>query len=233
MIYCSFLFIGHSRENTMNRIFYLLILNLLVSIGYAKEQKQNITHYLFPEFTNGVVMMKAGAMKVALLNYNALTEEMIFENNGVRLAVALVESIDTIFISDRKFFPLNGKFVELLYHSKYDLYAEHKCNIKDPGKPAGYGTSSQTGATSTFSSFFSGNRVYDMKLPEAYEINPYTIYWLKKDDKLIKFVSIRQLLKFFEDKSSQFKKFVKENDVSYDDQESLIKLVAFLESNSK
>lgn len=215
----------------MKRMFYLLILSLLVFVGYSQEKKQNITHYLFPEFTKGVVLMKTGVTKEALLNYNALTEEMIFENSGVRLAIAQIEKIDTIFINSRKFFPVNGKFFELLYHSKYDLYTEHKCNIKDPGKPSGYGGSSQTSATSTYSSFFSGGRVYDMKLPESVETNPFTICWLKKDGVLMKFISLRQLSKIFGEKSSQFKKYTKEHDVSYDNQESLIGLIRFLELN--
>ena len=215
----------------MKHAFYLLIFSLFASSGYPQEKKQNITHYLFPEFTQGVVLMKTGIKNEVLLNYNALTEEMIFESNGVKLALALVENIDTIFIKDRKFFLLKGKFVELLCHSKYDLYAEHKCSIKDPGKPAGYGTSSQTAATSTYSSFFSGNRVYDMKLPEAYETNPFTVYWLNKDNALVKFVSLRQLAKIFEDKSGPFKKYVKENHVSYNDPESMAGLIRFLGSN--
>lgn len=212
-------------------MYFLLILSLLFSVGHSQDKKQNITHYLFPEFTKGVVLMKTGVTKEALLNYNALTEEMIFENSGVRLAVAQIEKIDTIFINDRKFFPVNGKFFELLYHSKYDLYAEHKCNIKDPGKPSGYGGSSQTSATSTYSSYFSGSRVYDMKLPESVETNPFTICWLKKDGVLITFISLRQLSKFFEEKSNQFKTYVKENNVSYDNQESLIGLIRFLSTN--
>jgi hypothetical protein len=215
----------------MKRIFYLLILSLLFSVGYSQEKQPNLTHYLFPEFTKGVVLMKTGVTTEALLNYNALTEEMIFENSGVRLAVAQMEKIDTIIISGRKFFPVNGKFFELLLHSKYDLYAEHKCNIKDPGKPSGYGGSSQTSATSTYSSYFSGGRVYDMKLPESVETNPFTICWIKKDGVLMKFISIRQLSKFFEEKSSKFKTYVKERKVTYDDQESLIGLIRFLSSN--
>lgn len=215
----------------MKHVFYLLIFSLFASSGYSQEKKRNITHYLFPEFTQGVVLMKTGVKNEALLNYNALTEEMIFENNGVKLALALVENIDTIFINDRKFFLLKGKFVELLCHSKYDLYAEHKCSIKDPGKPAGYGTSSQTAATSTYSSFFSGDRVYDMKLPEAYETNPSTVYWLNKDNSLVKFISLRQLAKVFEDKENIFKEYLKKHNVKFDNQESLIKLIKFLETN--
>jgi len=215
----------------MKRIFYLLILSLLVSAANSQEQSIGITHYLFPEFTKGVVLMKTGVKNEALLNFNSLTEEMIFENRGVKLALGQLEQIDTVYISGRKFFPLNGKFIELILHSTYDLYAEHKCKVKDPGKPSGYGGSSQTAATTTYSTFFSGSQVYDMKLPESVETNPYTFYWLKKDGELIKFISLRQLSKIFEDKSNLFKKFTKEHHVSLDDQQSIIDLIRFLGSN--
>jgi len=215
----------------MKRMFYLLILSLLFFDGYSQEKMQNITHYLFPEFTKGVVLMKTGVKNESLLNFNSLTEEMIFENKGIKLAISNIEKIDTIYIKGRKFFPLNGKFLELILHSKYDLYAEHKCSIKDPGKPAAYGGTSQTSATTTYSTFFSGSQVYDMKLPESFETKPYSLYWLNKNGELIKFFSLRQLSKVFGEKSIQFKKYTKENDVSYDDPESLVGLIRFLESN--
>lgn len=218
----------------MKRVFYLLIFSLLVSVGHSQEQKRNITHYLFPEFTKGVVLMKTGIKNETLLNFNSLTEEMIFENRGTKLAIDNLDQIDTIYIDRRKFFPFNGKFMELIYHSTYDLYAENKCNIKDPGKPSGYGGSSQTGAISSKSTFLSslpGSQVYELKLPEWYETNPYIFYWVKKNGELSKFINLRQLSKVFPDKSSQFKKYVKENHVSYDNQESLIGLIRFLESN--
>jgi len=215
----------------MKRVFFLLILSLLVSVGYSQEKQKNITHYLFPEFARGVVLMKTGVKNEALLNYNSLTEEMIFENNGVKLALTLLENIDTIFVKDRRFFLLNGKFVELLYHSKCDLYAEYRCSVNDPGKPSGYGSSSQLGAATTYSSYFSGNRVYEMTLPESVETTPFTIYWLKKDGVLIKFYSLKQLLKEFPEKSSLYKKFMKEKDISYDDPDGLIRLVKFMELN--
>jgi hypothetical protein len=216
----------------MKRLIFLLILSLLNSFGYSQRHSQSITHYLFPQFAKGVVLMKTGIKNEALLNFNSLTEEMIFDNGGKKLAIDQIEKIDTIYISDRKFFPLNGKFLELIYHSKYDLYAEHKCKLKDPGKPSGYGGSTQTGASSSYSTFFSGSQVYDIKLPESFETISYTFYWLKKDNgELIKFVSLRQLPKIFFDKSGQVKKYIRDNNVSYDDTKSMAGLVKFLESH--
>jgi len=48
---------------------------------------------------------------------------------------------------------------------------------------------------------------------------------------MVKFVSLKQLLKEFPEKSSLYKKFIKEKAISYDDPESLIRLVKFIELN--
>lgn len=215
----------------MKRLIILLVISFVLSVAYAQVKVVEVTHYLFPEFTKGIVLMKNGIKNETLLNYNSLTEEMIFENNGTKLAVGQPELVDTVFIKGRKFFLLNGKFVELINNSKYKLYAEHKCTIKDPGKPAAYGGTSQTSATSTYSSFFTGGQVYDLKLPEGYETKPFVDYWLVKDGEVSKFLSIRQLAKLFNEKDNSFKEFVKKHDVKYTDQSGIIELIRYLEAN--
>jgi len=49
----------------MKIVFLLLILSLLFSVVYFQEKQKNITHYLFPEFTQGEVLMKKGVRKEA------------------------------------------------------------------------------------------------------------------------------------------------------------------------
>jgi hypothetical protein len=215
----------------MKRLMILLVISFVLSVAYAQIKVVEVTHYLFPEFTKGVVLMKNGIKNETLLNYNSLTEEMIFENNGTKLAIGQPELVDTVFIKGRKFFLLNGKFVELINNSKYKLYAEHKCTVKDPGKPAAYGGTSQTSATSTYSSFFTGGQVYDLKLPEGYETKPFIDYWLVKDGEVSKFLSIRQLAKLFTEKDNLFKEFVKKHDVKYTDQSGIIALIKYMEAN--
>lgn len=218
----------------MKHIYCSLIAILICISSYAQPNDTETTHYLFPEFTRGVILMKDGKRNDALLNYNSLTEEMIFEKGGQKKAFMISEMllVDTVFIKDRKFVVLNGKFVELVYHSRWDLYAEHKCKVEEQGKPAGYGGTSQTGAASSVSSLYSQERVvYDLKLPDDYEIKPYSIYWLKKNGELNKFANLRELKKLFEDKKDAYKKYSKINRVKYQDQESIIQCIEYLESN--
>ena len=215
----------------MKLFFCVLISVLLTLTSYTQVKVLEVTHYLFPEFSKGMVLMKTGVQNDADLNYNSLTEEMIFDNRGIKLAIDHLELVDTVYIQGRKFVPLNNKFLELIHQSKYCLYAEHRSKLKDPGKPSGYGGTSQTAATTTFSSFSTGNRMYDLKLPEGYETRPYTIYWLTRDGNMLKFVSVRQLSKLFDDKSSLVKGYLKKHSVRYDNQESMVQLLKFLEIN--
>ncbi len=61
-----------------------------------------------------MVKMKSGETSNQVLNYNILTNEMIFNNAEKYLAIASPENVDTIYINNRKFIPLNNKFYEVL-----------------------------------------------------------------------------------------------------------------------
>lgn len=219
----------------MKYIFCIIISGLILNTSTAQENDIGTSHYLLSEFTQGVILMKSGVRNKALLNYNALTEEMIFENNGRNMAIGTNEIplVDTIFIKDRKFVVLNGKFVELVYHSKYDVFVEHKCKVEEAGKPAGYGGTSQTSATTSVSSLYSQGRViYNLKLPDNFKAKPYHSYWLKKNGELHELTSMRGMKNLYKDKKALYKKYLKANNVRYQDQESIIQFIEYLESNS-
>lgn len=217
----------------MKRYYYLLIFSLSITSSYSQATVKELTHYIFPEFTQGIILMKNGVKNKALLNYNSLTQEMIFVDKGKKLAIGdtALELVDTIFINDRKFFLLNKKFVELIFHSKCDLYAEHKCSLIEKGKQAAYGGTSETSATTSYSSLVSEGRFYELELPDNYRTEPYTNYWLKKNGELNKFVNMKQLMKLYDDKQDQFKAYIKSHDVKYKNQISIVELIEYLENN--
>jgi hypothetical protein len=239
----------------MKHIYCILILGLIFISSYAQPKHQEIAHYLFPEFTQGVVLMNGGEKHEYLLNYNSLTEEMIFENKGKKLAIAQKElaRIDTVYIKDRKFIVLNDQFVEIIdhsisiidrktivlndqfvefsYQSTWDLYVEYKCKVKVPGKKTGYGGTSKTTAIKSYSSFYSEGMFYHLKLPDGYETEPYTYYWLKKNEELYNFKTMKELKKLYKEKEDLFKPYVKKYGVEYGNQESIILFIEYLESN--
>lgn len=219
-------------KSRLKREIYISVILIFKAVAiFSQTNLMPVAHYVFPEFRKGVVLMKNGNENEAVLNYNSITEEMIFETRGTKLALVEVESIDTVYIGVRKFIPKDNAFLEVLLKSKYSLYVAYNCKLKDPGKPSGYGTTSQTSAITTYSKFFTNGRVYDMKLPEGYETQSSIEYWLDKDGKLEKFISIRQLSKLFDEKQSEFKAYLKKNDVDYDNQTSVVDLIRYLQEN--
>ncbi|MBE0677616.1 MAG: hypothetical protein IH592_02515 [Bacteroidales bacterium] len=217
----------------MKRIIWVLIFGLVFTSTYGQSKGVELSHYIFPEFTTGTVLMKSGQEYKALLNYNSFTEEMIFDDKGKKLAIGKEdkERVDTIYIMNRKFFPLNNRFVEMIYRSEFELYAEHMCNVKYPGKPAAYGGTSETTSVSTYSGILDGGIMYELKLPDGYTIKPFTNYWLKRDGELKKFFNMRQLMKLFDDRKNLINDYVNSHTVDYDDQESLVQLIRYLEAN--
>jgi len=217
----------------MKHVLFFLIFSLSMTVSYAQVNGVELTHYIFPEFTPGVVLMKSGIRHNVLLNYNSLTEEMIFDDKGKKLAIGKEEQerVDTVYIGNRKFFTLDGKFVELLYHSKCDLYAEHRCNIKYPGKAAGYGGTSETTAVDSYSTMYARGIMYELKLPDGFETRPYIIYCLKKNGKLNKVVSMKQLTKLYDDQEALFRDYVDNHEVDYNNPESIVELIKYLETN--
>jgi hypothetical protein len=213
----------------MRSIYLLIFFCFISATGFSQKNKTEISHYIFPEFKKGTVVMHSGTKNSTMLNYNAATEEMIFDENGKKLAISKLEDIEAIYIDDRKFIPLQNKFVEIIYENIYELYASHRCSVIDPGKPAAYGGTSQTSATTSYSSIIAGGQVYELSLPQGFETKAYTEYMIKKDDKVSQFLNLRQLSKQFSSNSELFKKFVKEHNVTYEDQESLIELIKFME----
>lgn len=218
-------------NSAFRKLTFSILIFLLVVSGYSQVKMVQLSHYMFPEFEKGIVLMKTGEKKMALLNFNTLTSEMIFDTNGTKLALSQLELVDTVFIEDKKFVLLNKAFVELVYKSEMELFADHKCMIVDPGKPSGYGGSSQTAATTTFSSFYTSGQVYNMKLPEGTETKSSVEYWLRRNGDLNKFVSLRQIYQSFPDKKEVIKNYRKTHDVNYDNLGSMIEMIKYLEKN--
>ncbi|MGE0079557.1 MAG: hypothetical protein AB7S48_16980 [Bacteroidales bacterium] len=217
----------------MKRFSLLFTFCILLTSSYAQIKTIEVSHYLFPEFTDGTILMKTGTKNEASLNYNSITEEMVFDKNGNKLAIAnsMYTSIDTIYIKDKKFILLNDKFLEQVHASKYTLLVEHKCDLSAPSKPSAYGGESNSSASTSYTSLATNGMVYELALPSGYKVKPFINYWLKVDGTGNKFSNLKQLIKLFPDKKVSIKTFIKENNVEYNNQESIIKLIEFIENN--
>lgn len=211
---------------------YFLIIILFYTNSLSAQhptQGVKLIQYAFDEFTPGAVKMESGETSNQVLNYNIVTNEMIFDNNGTYLAIAQPENVDTVYINDRKFIPLNNKFFEVLVNGKMPLLLEFTATILEPGTPTGYGGSSRTTAAQPFKSLINTGGAYSLKIPDGFKIIPGYNFLIMKNNHLEKAGSERQLGKIFSDKKEIIKDFVKKNKTNFSKREDMIALIKQVE----
>ena len=219
----------------MNYKYVLFFFPILACFSVkAQIETKEIFQYILPEFTSGVVLMKDGTRNEALLNCNAATEEMTFDQKTQQLSFTdlTLNQLDTVFIQDRKFVLLdNKKFAELIHQDGYKLFVQYKCRVIPPGKPAPYGGTSQTSSATSYSSWIGDGRIYQLKLPDDFKVNSTVVYWLDNGAGLKSFSSMGQLKKFYGKQKVIYNQYTKEHKVDFKDRESIADLVYYMETN--
>jgi hypothetical protein len=216
----------------MKKLFIAVLSLFVISTVYSQKRGLVVSHYLFPEFKAGKVYMSTGKTEKNLFNYNTVTEEMLFRTqSGNVLAIGKhdIPFVDSVVIDGRKFIHAEDKFMELLIDGETTLVAEYVSSVIPPGSPAPYGGTSHTSATDTYSSLYAGGLIYKMELPDDYKVNTKIYYWLSDGETSEKLTNIRQIKRHYKDKSQEYKSYTKENDVNYDNPDSILGLIRYME----
>ncbi|HQM69337.1 MAG TPA: hypothetical protein PK521_08525, partial [Bacteroidales bacterium] len=103
----------------------------------------SMPQYYFQEFNMSKVIMKNGQVQTPNLNYNTVTEKMVFIRDGKYYDISNPGMVDTVIIRDVKFIPVGDAFYEVLIASEPTLLLQYKGEILPAGKPVGYGGTSQ------------------------------------------------------------------------------------------
>jgi hypothetical protein len=180
--------------------------------------------FLYPEFTKSKVRMKNGQVQNIMLNYNTVSEKMVFQRDEKLYDMANPEMVDTVFLQDSRFVPSGKVFYKIVLVAPVAFYAQYKGEVQSPGTPAGYGGTSQVSNTKNMSSVQLSTGYYNLDLPADYTVKTSIIYWFSKDGKMLSFVTERQFLKLNPDKETEIKQFIKQNRIKFDKLPDMVKL---------
>jgi hypothetical protein len=207
--------------------------SVLVVVQQANAQRTDtlvkLEHYALDTFTNGIVRLKNGTTTRHSMNYNLVTQEMIFRQGDRFLAIAYPETIDTVYFGERKFVPAGKEgFYEWLAGNTYPLFAEYTCTVKEPGTPVGIGTSNTTAATSIKSLINLGG-AYALTLPDGFEVMPKRTLLIKYDNTLHRVKNEQQLSRLFPTKRELIRTWVKEHKTNFSKNDEVAMLVKQLQ----
>jgi hypothetical protein len=214
-----------NRSNSL-KLFLLLALFLSpfscdIIVKAQGKSESAALHYVLPDFVKGTVKMKNGATETAIMNYNMITEEMIFEKGDTRLAMVNIETIDTVYLDSRKFIPHEKVFYEVLIRNSISLFKRHRCNLMKAGAPAAYGGTSETSATTSISVLISSGSMYKLELPSEYRVRDASQYLITINGAESRIAGERQFLKLFPDKSEELAGYIRQNKLDIRKEEDL------------
>jgi hypothetical protein len=206
----------------------ILLFCIVFPLRAQYEQFDNMPQFLFPKFMKSTINMKAGKDLTLMLNYNTVTELIVFIQRDQIFDLVNPETVDTAIIAGRKFVPVEKVFHEVLLTGPLNLYVEHKGNLVEPGKPAAYGGTSQVSSSTYLTGItMKGGAVFNMKLSEDIIVKVDPIHWIRIDKDKFSFVNERQFLKVFPKREKEIKAYIKENHLKFEKQDDVIKLVQF------
>jgi hypothetical protein len=183
--------------------------------------------FLFAEFSPGVVRMKNGEKIVLNLNYNIVTEKMVFRQKEQIFDMINYGAVDTVYIHQRKFIPSGKIFYELLISSPVTLFLQNKGTVKQPPRPAAYGGTSDVSSSDYINNIQLGNDRFRMANELKVSVYYAPILWVRKDDFMNAVVNKKQLAEIFEDREKEIREFIKTNRIEFGNRDHIMTLVNY------
>jgi hypothetical protein len=208
----------------------IIVYSFPVFVSGQVASDGSMPQYLFSQFVSGTIRMKNSQGQTQVMNYNTITEKMVFLKGEKYYDLTNPDMVDTITLEGRKFVPAGKSFYEVLYVGKASLYIRHYSSLLPPGKPVGYGGTSQVAATDYLSTVNLEGMQWNLKLPVDYTVVPRPVYWVRKGFDWFDFTTEKQFLKLFPDKAGVLKEYIKTEKIKFDKPESLTKLMDYFNS---
>lgn len=208
----------------MNRLIVILV--LIIITGSSKLVAQiDSTQFLLRNFENGQVFFKDGRVFDASLNYSLFVKKFLFldqQDNSIK-EFSEPEMVSTIKIGKRVFLPTKNGATEVLQSDPY-ISVQYRGTLKREGKEIGYGGRSETSAVDGLATYHSGNTGYKLETEKFILSRVDKIFRIENNGKQYRFLNEKQFLKAFSNQKEVLMKYIKENEIDFNDIDDVLKL---------
>jgi hypothetical protein len=188
--------------------------------------------YRYPQFTAGRVYFLNGDVSAAKLNYNLISQAMLFTaNTGDTLAIDNESNIKYITIEKDTFYYDDGYLQLLGNYNHVKLAVKQKIKFTDKKKTGAFGMPTSTVKTESDDTFL-GDRRYNFTIAEDLIFKKETEYFLNGADNHFLSISKKNLLKLYPKKKDNIENFLKENNINLQQEKDIKLLVQYLNQSS-
>lgn len=221
-------------KNVINLI--LLICFLFIStLSFSQSKSDTVTvnsKFLFPQFTDGKVVLKDGTVAGGKLNYDTSIDQMQFLGaKDVVLNIAEPNKVAMVIIQNRNFIYLKDFFVEQLSDGPVNLYTRlHQGQLVE--KIGAYGGASAVSSIKSLSSVDTGNGYYqELKSNDKVTYTKSLTYYVTVNGKTKIVYDQNDFLKCFPSKKDLVKQEIDKENCKFTSVESVKKIVDWMNTN--
>ncbi len=185
--------------------------------------------YYLPEFKSGAVAFKNGEISRGVLNVSTVSQKVMFiDPGGSVLELANDKDVKLMSVGHVTFLKRKEQYVQILKSIQgLDLGVTKKVSFLEPEKQGAYGTASVTAAVSTYSSYQTDGRAFDLEKNITTPFIYKEYLTLHRNGKFY-VPEKKAFLKLFADKKAEIEKYVAENKTDFDSAADLMSLMDFI-----
>lgn len=224
----------------MRKIKIIFTLFLLAYSSFLWSQEDLITprlttnsQYEYVKFTPGILYLNNDSTIETLLNYNVLTEEIHFLNKKVIQKINS-NKIKYVSLNNSLYHSINSKIYKEIYkNDKYRLLYIKKPNLSDLNTvEGGYNITTETSSVKKLNNYTvnnaSGSDFVVLKDDKGKKVKTSDqFYILNKKGRLI-FATKNKIIKFSKKDKNEIKSFIKNNNLTTNNKDDLIKILDFM-----
>ena len=209
----------------------LLFLPLIIFCFSSIVSQIDSTQYLLKQFEDATVYFKDGGQSSEKINYNLIANSFFFidKTDGSIKQISSTQDIRLIRIGNRSFIFNNEDAVEVIPINPL-IYVQYKADVREQGKKAAFGTTSETTAIRTYGATYNRGRRIEFDPNTVIAGKRYNIYWVEKKGKKKKFITFKQFLKIYPNHKIVLEQYIKDNDIRFNDVEQIKNLCLYAES---
>ncbi len=200
-------------------------------ISGQSNVKSTLPHFLFPEFKEGLVIMKDDKPFSTMLNYNMLEQRLVTELNGTYRYSRDPALIDSVLIGDRVLIPVDDNFYEVISRGRFTFLVQHRATLIEKGNEVGYGVKSQSTGPTQYKRFeinsYWGNVAY-LDIPADGEVKTAPVFWVRQGTSFEKFSNAKQLMKILPGYKPVIQKYIDQEKVDFKSPEDVTRLGKYL-----
>lgn len=205
-----------------------------IKLDNNKASSENIKpelQYLFSDFQPGSVVLKEGKVIKCMLNYNFLTDEMLFiDDNGKKMALANPHDVRTVYIAKRMFVSAPKGYYEVIEKGAVELVYKWNCNITEKGKAGALGIATDAPSVYQMNQISFDAKTWKLDVNKDAVVTVLVVPYLKVGSKYITIKGTRDYLKAYPGKKAEIKGYIEQNPVDFKKEADLRRLTIYCNS---